>query len=109
MAMPIKRDEAHLHQVHAEDHIGCGTQAAERRDDAAASIDVVATAFATPTPPTSNAVRPTSVRNWRKRSSVFVTCGDGSRRSRTLKSTSGSASFSALRKASSPRHRPSAA
>ncbi len=49
----------------------------------------VATALAMPTPPTSSAVKPMNVRNWRRRSSVRLTCGDGSRRSATVKPASG--------------------
>ncbi len=58
----------------------------------------VATALAMPTPPTSSAVRPMRVRNCRSRSSVRLTCGEGSRRSAMVNPASGSSASIFCRK-----------
>ncbi len=49
------------------------------------------TALATPTPPTRSAVRPTSVRNWVKRSMLRAKRGSALRRERTSQPASGRA------------------
>ena len=63
------------------------------------------TALATPTPPTSSAARPTSVRNWVKRSTLRSSCGEALLRVRISQPACGSAarasSATAWRRASS--------
>src|ERR1700729_3205458 len=55
-----------------------------------------ATALATPTPPTNSVVKPTSVRNCVKRSTLRSSCGDALLRVRTSQPASGNAAWAAF-------------